>query len=405
MIKNSLDIRNDFPILRQKVHGKPLVYLDNAASSQKPAVVIEAVKNYYETINANVHRGNHLLSQLATEATENARDAVKSFINAAEREEVIFTKGTTDSINLVAASITKFVSEKDNIVISHTEHHANIVPWQMLCERTGAKLRVIPLNEMGEWDVEKGLALIDEHTAVLALGHVSNALGTINPIEQFIKKARAHEAAVLLDGAQSAAHMKVDVQNLDCDFFCFSGHKLCAPTGIGILYGKRTWLEKLPPYQGGGEMIHTVTFEKTTYADIPFKFEAGTPNMAGMIGMGAAIEYLQNIGMNKVAQLEDALLQEATSRLLQIDGLKIYGNAKEKAAVISFLVEGVHPYDLGTLLDKFGVAVRTGHHCTQPIMDFFNIPGTVRASFAFYNSSDDIEAFITALNKSLNMLR
>lgn len=405
MIKNSLDIRNDFPILRQKVHGKPLVYLDNAASSQKPAVVIEAVKNYYETINANVHRGNHLLSQLATEATEKARDAVKSFINAAEREEVIFTKGTTDSINLVAASITKFVGEKDNIVISHTEHHANIVPWQMLCERTGAKLRVIPLNEMGEWDVEKGLALIDEHTAVLALGHVSNALGTINPIEQFIKKARAHEAAVLLDGAQSAAHMKVDVQNLDCDFFCFSGHKLCAPTGIGILYGKRAWLEKLPPYQGGGEMIHTVTFEKTTYADIPFKFEAGTPNMAGMIGMGAAIEYLQNIGMNKVAQLEDALLQEATSRLLQIDGLKIYGNAKEKAAVISFLVEGVHPYDLGTLLDKFGVAVRTGHHCTQPIMDFFNIPGTVRASFAFYNSSDDIEAFISALNKSLNMLR
>jgi len=405
MIKNSLDIRNDFPILRQQVHGKPLVYLDNAASSQKPAVVIEAVKNYYETINANVHRGNHLLSQLATEATENARDSVKSFINAAEREEVIFTKGTTDSINLVAASITKFVSEKDNIVISHTEHHANIVPWQMLCERTGAKLRVVPLNEMGEWDVEKGLALIDENTAVLALGHVSNALGTINPIEQFIKKARTYKAAVLLDGAQSAAHMKVDVQNLDCDFFCFSGHKLCAPTGIGILYGKRAWLEKLPPYQGGGEMIHTVTFEKTTYADIPFKFEAGTPNMAGMIGMGAAIEYLQNIGMNKVAELEDALLQEATNKLLQIDGLKIYGNAKEKAAVISFLVEGVHPYDLGTLLDKFGVAVRTGHHCTQPIMDFFNIPGTVRASFAFYNSSDDIEAFISALNKSLNMLR
>jgi cysteine desulfurase/selenocysteine lyase len=405
MIKNSLDIRNDFPILRQQVHGKPLVYLDNAASSQKPAVVIEAVKNYYETINANVHRGNHLLSQLATEATESARDAVKSFINAAEREEVIFTKGTTDSINLVAASITKFVSEKDNIVISHTEHHANIVPWQMLCERTGAKLRVVPLNEMGEWDVEKGLALIDENTAVLALGHVSNALGTINPIEQFIKKARTYKAAVLLDGAQSAAHMKVDVQNLDCDFFCFSGHKLCAPTGIGILYGKRAWLEKLPPYQGGGEMIHTVTFEKTTYADIPFKFEAGTPNMAGMIGMGAAIEYLQNIGMNKVAELEDALLQEATNKLLQIDGLKIYGNAKEKAAVISFLVEGVHPYDLGTLLDKFGVAVRTGHHCTQPIMDFFNIPGTVRASFAFYNSSDDIEAFISALNKSLNMLR
>lgn len=399
------DIRSQFPILQRLVHKRPLVYLDNAASTQKPQVVIDAIKDYYESINANVHRGNHLLSQLATEATEKARDAVQEFIGAKEREEIIFTKGTTDSINLVAFSITPFVSANHNIVISHTEHHANIVPWQMLCERTGAELRVIPIGEDALWKIEEGLALIDENTAVLAIGHVSNALGTINPVDVFIREARKYQTAVLLDGAQSSAHFSIDVQKLDCDFFCFSGHKVCGPTGIGVLYGKRSWLEKMPPYQGGGEMIHTVTFEKTTYAEIPFKFEAGTPNMAGMVGLEAAVRYLQSIGMENVAQMEQDLLDKATAALLDIPGLKIYGNSKKKASVISFLVDDVHPYDLGTLMDKFGVAVRTGHHCTQPIMQFFDIPGTVRASFAFYNNDEDIARLIEAVNRSVLMLR
>jgi cysteine desulfurase / selenocysteine lyase len=399
------DIRSHFPILQRLVHKRPLVYLDNAASTQKPQVVIDAIKDYYESINANVHRGNHLLSQLATEATEKARDAVQEFIGAKEREEIIFTKGTTDSINLVAFSITPFVSANHNIVVSHTEHHANIVPWQMLCERTGAELRVIPIGEDALWKIEDGLALIDEQTAVLAIGHVSNALGTINPVDVFIREARKYHTAVLLDGAQSSAHFSIDVQKLDCDFFCFSGHKVCGPTGIGVLYGRRSWLEKMPPYQGGGEMIHTVTFEKTTYAEIPFKFEAGTPNMAGMVGLEAAIRYLQSIGMENIAKMEQHLLVKATSALLDIPGLKIYGNSDKKASVISFLVDDVHPYDLGTLMDKFGVAVRTGHHCTQPIMQFFDIPGTVRASFAFYNNEEDIERLIESVNRSVMMLR
>ncbi len=399
------DIRSQFPILHREVHKRPLVYLDNAASTQKPQVVIDAIKGYYESINANVHRGNHLLSQLATEATEKARDAVQEFIGAKEREEIIFTKGTTESINLVASSLTPFVEAHQNIVISHTEHHANIVPWQMLCERTGAQLRVIPIGENALWKIEEGLALIDENTAVLAIGHVSNALGTINPVEIFIREARKHQTAILLDGAQSSAHFSIDVQKLDCDFFCFSGHKVCGPTGIGVLYGKRSWLEKMPPYQGGGEMIHTVTFEKTTYAEIPFKFEAGTPNMAGMVGLEAAIRYLQSIGMENVAQMEQRLLDKATAALLDIPGLKIYGNSDKKASVISFLVDDVHPFDLGTLMDKFGVAVRTGHHCTQPIMQFFDIPGTVRASFAFYNNEEEIERLVEAINRSVMMLR
>jgi cysteine desulfurase/selenocysteine lyase len=399
------DIRSQFPILHREVHKRPLVYLDNAASTQKPQVVIDAIKGYYESINANVHRGNHLLSQLATEATEKARDAVQEFIGAKEREEIIFTKGTTESINLVASSLTPFVEAHQNIVISHTEHHANIVPWQMLCERTGAQLRVIPIGENALWKIEEGLALIDENTAVLAIGHVSNALGTINPVEIFIREARKHQTAILLDGAQSSAHFSIDVQKLDCDFFCFSGHKVCGPTGIGVLYGKRSWLEKMPPYQGGGEMIHTVTFEKTTYAEIPFKFEAGTPNMAGMVGLEAAIRYLQSIGMENVAQMEQGLLDKATAALLDIPGLKIYGNSDKKASVISFLVDDVHPFDLGTLMDKFGVAVRTGHHCTQPIMQFFDIPGTVRASFAFYNNEEEIERLVEAINRSVMMLR
>lgn len=399
------DIRNDFPILSREVNGKPLVYLDNAASTQKPSVVIDAVKNYYETINANVHRGNHLLSQLATDAVEQARDKTQAFINAAEREEIIFTKGTTDGINTVASSMTTLVKPGQNVVISALEHHSNIVPWQMLCERTGAKLRVIPINQKGEWILEEGLSLIDEHTAIVAVNHISNALGTINPVKDLIEHAHRFNVPVLIDGAQSAPHMAVDVQDLDADFYCFSAHKICGPTGIGVLYGKRERLEALPPYQGGGEMIKTVSFEKTTYAELPFKFEAGTPNMAGMVGMGAAIDYLTAHGMNKLKAIEDELLDYATEKMSAIEGMRFYGTADDKASVISFLIDGIHPYDLGTLMDKFGVAVRTGHHCAQPLMDFYNIPGTVRASFAFYNNKNDVDVMVEAIEKSAMMLR
>lgn len=399
------DIRNDFPILSREVNGKPLVYLDNAASTQKPSVVIDAIKNYYETINANVHRGNHLLSQLATDAVEQARDKTQAFINAAEREEIIFTKGTTDGINTIASSMTSMVKSGQNVVISALEHHSNIVPWQMLCERTGAKLRVIPINQKGEWILEEGLSLIDEHTAIVAVNHISNALGTINPVKSLIEHAHQFDVPVLIDGAQSAPHMAVDVQDLDADFYCFSAHKICGPTGIGVLFGKRDRLEALPPYQGGGEMIKTVSFEKTTYAELPFKFEAGTPNMAGMVGMGAAIDYLTAHGMNKLKAIEDELLNYATEKMSAIEGMRFYGTAEKKASVISFLIDGVHPYDLGTLMDKFGVAVRTGHHCAQPLMDFYNIPGTVRASFAFYNNKNDVDVMVEAIEKSAMMLR
>ncbi len=399
------DIRNDFPILSREVNGKPLVYLDNAASTQKPSVVIAAIKNYYETINANVHRGNHLLSQLATDAVEQARDKTQAFINAAEREEIIFTKGTTDGINTIASSMTSMVKSGQNVVISALEHHSNIVPWQMLCERTGAKLRVIPINQKGEWILEEGLSLIDEHTAIVAVNHISNALGTINPVKSLIEHAHRFDVPVLIDGAQSAPHMAVDVQDLDADFYCFSAHKICGPTGIGVLFGKRERLEALPPYQGGGEMIKTVSFEKTTYAELPFKFEAGTPNMAGMVGMGAAIDYLTAHGMNKLKAIEDELLNYATKKMSAIEGMRFYGTAEKKASVISFLIDGVHPYDLGTLMDKFGVAVRTGHHCAQPLMDFYNIPGTVRASFAFYNNKNDVDVMVEAIEKSAMMLR
>ena len=399
------DIRNDFPILSREVNGKPLVYLDNAASTQKPSVVIDAIKNYYETINANVHRGNHLLSQLATDAVEQARDKTQAFINAAEREEIIFTKGTTDGINTIASSMTSMVKSGQNVVISALEHHSNIVPWQMLCERTGAKLRVIPINQKGEWILEEGLSLIDEHTAIVAVNHISNALGTINPVKSLIEHAHRFDVPVLIDGAQSAPHMAVDVQDLDADFYCFSAHKICGPTGIGVLFGKRDRLEALPPYQGGGEMIKTVSFEKTTYAELPFKFEAGTPNMAGMVGMGAAIDYLTAHGMDKLKAIEDELLDYATKKMSAIEGMRFYGTADDKASVISFLIDGIHPYDLGTLMDKFGVAVRTGHHCAQPLMDFYNIPGTVRASFAFYNNKNDVDAMVEAIEKSAMMLR
>ncbi len=399
------DIRNDFPILSREVNGKPLVYLDNAASTQKPSVVIDAIKNYYETINANVHRGNHLLSQLATDAVEQARDKTQAFINAAEREEIIFTKGTTDGINTIASSMTSMVKSGQNVVISALEHHSNIVPWQMLCERTGAKLRVIPINQKGEWILEEGLSLIDEHTAIVAVNHISNALGTINPVKSLIEHAHRFDVPVLIDGAQSAPHMAVDVQDLGADFYCFSAHKICGPTGIGVLFGKRDRLEALPPYQGGGEMIKTVSFEKTTYAELPFKFEAGTPNMAGMIGMGAAIDYLTAHGMTKLKAIEDELMNYATEKMSAIEGMHFYGTAEKKASVISFLIDGVHPYDLGTLMDKFGVAVRTGHHCAQPLMDFYNIPGTVRASFAFYNNKNDVDVMVEAIEKSAMMLR
>ncbi|MCH8546846.1 MAG: cysteine desulfurase [Cryomorphaceae bacterium] len=399
------DIRSDFPILSREVNGKPLIYLDNAASTQKPTLVIDAVKNYYETINANVHRGNHLLSQLATDAVEQARDKTQAFINAAEREEIIFTKGTTDGINTIASSMTTLVKPGQNVVISALEHHSNIVPWQMLCERTGAMLRVIPINQKGEWILEEGLSLIDENTAIVAVNHISNALGTINPVKTLIEHAHRFDVPVLIDGAQSAPHMAVDVQDLDADFYCFSAHKICGPTGIGVLYGKRKHLEALPPYQGGGEMIKTVSFEKTTYAELPFKFEAGTPNMAGIVGMGAAIDYLTAHGMSKLKAIEDDLLHYATEKMSAIEGMRFYGTADKKASVISFLIDGIHPYDLGTLMDKFGVAVRTGHHCTQPLMDFYNIPGTVRASFAFYNNKNDVDVMVEAIEKSAAMLR
>jgi cysteine desulfurase/selenocysteine lyase len=405
MNATAIHIREDFPILKETVNGKPLVYLDNAASSQKPQVVIDAVSDYYQRINANVHRGNHLLSQLATDAVESARDKTQGFINAAEREEIIFTKGTTDSINTVASSMSGMVNNRHNVVISALEHHANIVPWQMLCERTGAELRVIPISQKGEWIMEEAAMRIDEHTAIVAVNHISNALGTINPVEEIINMAHQYNAPVLLDGAQSAPHMAVDVQALDVDYYCFSGHKICAPTGIGVLYGKRERLEALPPYQGGGEMIKTVSFEKTTYADLPFKFEAGTPNMAGMVGMGAAIDYLQMHGMDNLAAIENDLLHYATERMQAIEGMRFYGTADKKASVISFLVDGIHPFDLGTLMDKFGVAVRTGHHCAQPLMNFYDIPGTVRASFAFYNTREDVDALIDAIEKSAAMLR
>lgn len=403
-MNTTTNIREDFPILKQSVNGRPLVYLDNAASSQKPQVVIDAVSDYYQRINANVHRGNHLLSQLATDAVESARDKTRDFLNAAEREEIIFTKGTTDGINTVASSMTGMVNSTHNVVISALEHHSNIVPWQMLCERSGAELRVIPINKKGEWIIEEAAKRIDEKTAIVAVNHISNALGTINPVEEIINMAHQFGVPVLLDGAQSAPHMAVDVRALDVDYYCFSGHKICAPTGIGVLYGKRTRLEALPPYQGGGEMIKSVSFEKTTYADIPFKFEAGTPNMAGMAGMGAAIDYLQSHGMDTLSAIENDLLNYATERMQRIEGITFYGTSDKKASVISFLIDGIHPFDLGTLMDKFGVAVRTGHHCAQPIMDFYNIPGTVRASFAFYNTRSDVDALVESIEKSAAML-
>ncbi|HTO36429.1 MAG TPA: cysteine desulfurase [Flavobacterium sp.] len=397
-------IREDFPILNQQVNGKPLVYFDNAATSQKPLAVIEAEVKYYKEINANIHRGVHTLSQLATDAYEHSRNTVQKHLNAVYPHEIIFTSGTTQGINLVASGFTSLINEGDEVMISALEHHSNIVPWQMLCERTRAKLTVIPMNETGEIILEEFDKLLSEKTKIVAVNHISNALGTINPTAYIIEKSHQFGAAVLIDGAQSVPHLKPDVQTLDCDFYVFSGHKMCGPTGTGVLYGKESWLNKLPPYQGGGEMIKEVTFAKTTYAGLPHKFEAGTPNIAGGIVLGKAVDYLNNIGFENISKYEHELLTYGTEKLLEIEDLKIFGTSTDKTSVISFNLADIHPYDVGTIIDKLGIAVRTGHHCTQPIMDFYNIPGTIRASFAFYNTKEEIDRLVWAVKKAQTML-
>lgn len=398
------NIRKDFPILNRTVNGKPLIYFDNAATSQTPQQVIDVIVDYYTNYNANIHRGVHSLSQEATDAYEQARIKIQKHFNAKHPHEIIYTSGTTHSINLVANGFSSLLKKGNEIIVSALEHHSNIVPWQMLCERTGASLKVIPMNKNGELMLSEFDALLNDNTKLVFVNHISNALGTINPIEYIIDEAHKVNAAVLVDGAQSCPHIKPDVQALDVDFYVCSAHKLCGPTGVGMLYGKEEWLNKLPPYQGGGEMIAEVSFEKTTYAALPHKFEAGTPNICGGIAFGAAIDYMNSIGFNNIAQYEHELLEYGTEQLLKIDGLKIYGTAKEKTSVISFNVGNIHPYDIGTILDKMGIAVRTGHHCAQPIMDFYNIPGTVRASFMFYNTKEEIDTFIVALKKAVMML-
>ena len=397
-------IRNDFPILKRKVNGYPLVYFDNAATSQKPSKVIASITDYYENYNSNIHRGVHTVSQEATDAYENARKKIQKHFNAKHSEEIILTSGTTHSINLVANGFTNLLNSDDEILISELEHHSNIVPWQMMCEKNGAKLKVIPLKNNGELDYESFLKKLSNKTKVVFVNHVSNALGTINPVKKIISESHKQGAAVLIDGAQASSHLKADLQDLDVDFYTTSAHKLCGPTGIGMLYGKKEWLEKLPPYQGGGEMISEVTFEKTTYAELPNKFEAGTPNIVGAIGFGNALDYLNEIGFKKIESYETELLDYATARLKSIPNLKIYGEAKNKTSVISFNIGELHSYDLGTILDKYGIAVRTGQHCAQPVMDFFGISGTVRASFSFYNTKEEIDYFYESLKKAVTML-
>jgi cysteine desulfurase/selenocysteine lyase len=404
---NMLDInkvRADFPILSRTVNGKPLVYFDNGATSQKPQIVIDAIAKYYQEINANIHRGVHTLSQLATDAYEISRGKIQNHINAKFAHEVIFTSGTTHGINAVANGFASLLKPGDEVLVSALEHHSNIVPWQMLCEKTGATLKVIPMDEKGELIMSEYDKLLSNKTKIVTVNHISNALGTVNPVKYMIDKAHEFGAAILIDGAQAVPHLKPDVQALDCDFYVFSGHKMCGPTGVGILYGKEAWLNKLPPYQGGGEMIKEVTFEKTTYADLPHKFEAGTPDIAGGIVLGTAVDYMNSIGFDNIQQQELELLEYATKRLLEIEGLKIYGTAKEKTSVVSFNIEGIHPYDIGTIVDKLGIAVRTGHHCAQPIMNFFNIPGTIRASFSFYNTKEEIDVMVQAVKKAQMML-
>lgn len=404
MSLNLQKIRADFPILSRKVNGHPLVYLDNAATSQKPRQVIDSIVDYYSHYNANIHRGVHTLSQEATDAYEAARKKIQEHFNAKEAHEIIFTAGTTHGINLVANGFSEILQKGDEIIVSAMEHHSNIVPWQMLCERTGAVLKVIPMNEEGNLVFSEYEQLLSKKTKLVFVNHISNALGTINPIEKIIEKAHQVDAAVLIDGAQACSHLKPDLQNLDVDFYVTSAHKMCGPTGVGILYMKEEWGNKLPPYQGGGEMIAEVTFEKTTYAALPHKFEAGTPNIAGGIAFGAAIDYLNQIGFEAIEKHENELLSYATKKLLEIEGLKIYGTGPAKTSVVSFNIEGIHPYDIGTIVDKLGIAVRTGHHCAQPIMDFYKIPGTVRASFAFYNTLEEVDVLVHAVKKAKMML-
>lgn len=401
---NIQKIRNDFPILSRKVNGQPLVYLDNAATSQKPQQVIDAIVDYYSNYNANIHRGVHTLSQEATDAYEVARHKIQTHFNAKKAHEIIFTAGTTHGINLVANGFSGILKKDDEIIVSAMEHHSNIVPWQMLCEKTGSILKVIPMNEEGVLIFSEYEKLLSKKTKLVFVNHISNALGTINPIAKIIEKAHEFGAAVLIDGAQSCSHIKPDLQKLDVDFYVTSAHKMCGPTGVGILYLKEEWGNKLPPYQGGGEMIAEVTFEKTTYADLPHKFEAGTPNICGGIAFGAAIDYLNAIGFEAIEKHENELLKYATEKLLEIEGLKIYGTGPNKTSVVSFNIEGIHPYDIGTIVDKLGIAVRTGHHCAQPIMDFYKIPGTVRASFAFYNTLEEVDALVNAVKKAKMML-
>ena len=398
-------IRADFPILHQQVNGHPLVYLDNAASSQHPQVVIDAISQYYQKNHANIHRGVHTLSQRATDQFEGAREEVRRFINAGSSKEVIFTRGTTEAINLVAESFLRpRLQPGDEILISALEHHANIVPWQQVCQHTGAVLKVIPITQAGEVDFTAFESLIGPRTKLLALAHVSNALGTVVPVENFIAAARKAGVPVLLDGAQAIPHSVVDVQKLDCDFYCFSAHKLCGPTGIGVLYGREALLQAMPPWQGGGDMILTVSFEKTTYNQLPWKFEAGTPHIAGAIGLGAALRYINSLGMQNIAAYEQQLLVYATRQLSQVEGLRIIGTAPHKAAVVSFVMKNIHPHDLGTILDTEGVAIRTGHHCAMPVMSFYGIPATARASFSFYNTFSEIDRLVAALHHAQNVM-
>jgi cysteine desulfurase/selenocysteine lyase len=399
-------IREDFPILTEKIYNKDLIYFDNAATTQKPRCVVEKIEYGYYHLNSNIHRGVHYLSQKATEAHETARTTVAEFLHAEKREEILFTRGTTESINLVATSFGEaFCNAGDEIIISVMEHHSNIVPWQMLCERKRMKLRVIPMNEQGELDIEIYKSLLNERTRIVSVAHVSNVLGTINPVAEIIRIAHEKNVPVLIDGAQSVPHIPANVVELDADFYVFSGHKIYGPTGIGILYGKEKWLNALPPYQGGGEMIANVSFDKTTYNELPFKFEAGTPDYIGSTALAEALHYIQEIGPDKISDHENNLLVYCTERLMEIEGIRIFGTAKEKSSVISFLVGKIHPYDMGMLLDKLGIAVRTGHHCAQPLMDSLEIPGTVRVSFAFYNTLEEIDAFITALKRVIIMLQ
>lgn len=402
---NIREVRQNFPALRQQVYGKGLIYFDNGATSQKPQVVLDAINQFYSLNNANIHRGVHHLSQKATDEYEQAREKIRSFIHASKKEEIIFTKGTTDSINLVAYSFGELLQAGDEVLISAMEHHSNIVPWQLLAERKNLKLRVIPINKKGELLMEEFKQLLNSKTKIVAITHVSNSLGTINPVSEITQLAHAVGAKVLIDGAQSIQHTRINVQALDCDFFVFSGHKVFGPTGIGVLYGKEAVLEQMPPYQGGGDMISKVTFERTTYNELPFKFEAGTPHIAGGICLGTALEYLEQFDFQELETYEHELTDYAQDLLSTFEGLTLIGTAKHKTSVVSFSVDGVHPFDIGTLLDKQGIAVRTGHHCTQPLMDFYQIPGTVRASFAFYNTKEEIDVFIAAVEKSISMLK